>query len=257
MPHPQRPRVAIACQGGGSHTAFTAGVLKAFLRALRGREGDLGCDVDVVALSGTSGGAIFALLAWDGLLRGEPKRGVEKLEAFWQDNEAGDPLSALLNLSVRFAVQVGAFLALPVVTPYALPPWGQRRVRAMLERRVNFAALRAAARHPGAPGLLIGAVEVRSGWFEVFRGPDLCAEAVLASTALPRLFPAVTVPGRGRYWDGLFSQNPPVRDLVDYRPDELWVVQINPPTRTEVPTTADAITDRQNELAGNLSLEQE
>ncbi len=257
MPKRHRTRIAIAYQGGGSHTAFTAGVLKALLRSLPPQGNDSQSDVEVVALSGTSGGAICALLAWDGLLRGEPERGAENLEAFWQDNAASDPWSALLNESVLFAAQMGSFLALPLVSPYALPAWGHQQLRAMLERRVDFAALREAARRPGAPGLLLGAVEVRSGRFEVFRGPELCAEAVLASTALPRLFPAVAVPGRGEYWDGLFSQNPPVRDLTDDQPDEVWVVQINPPARKEVPTTAAAITDRQNELAGNLSLEQE
>ena len=60
-----RSRVAIACQGGGSHTAFPAGVLQELL-------GRLPDDVEVVALSGTSGGAMCAALAWDGLLRGDP-----------------------------------------------------------------------------------------------------------------------------------------------------------------------------------------
>ena len=61
----ERKRVAIACQGGGSHTAFTAEVLKRFLHAeeLEGHE--------VVGLSGTSGGAVCALLAWHNLLRGD------------------------------------------------------------------------------------------------------------------------------------------------------------------------------------------
>ena len=49
-------RVAIACQGGGSHTAFTAGVLKKLLKEkVEGKH-----DYEVVALSGTSGGAICA-----------------------------------------------------------------------------------------------------------------------------------------------------------------------------------------------------
>jgi hypothetical protein len=52
-------------------------------------------------------------------------------------------------------------------------------------------------------------VVVRSGAFEVFRGLELRVECLLASAALPTLFPAVSVPGRGVYWDGLFSQNPP------------------------------------------------
>ena len=53
---PNIRRVAIACQGGGSHTAFTAGMLKRLL--LEGRE-----EHEIVALSGTSGGAVCALLA--------------------------------------------------------------------------------------------------------------------------------------------------------------------------------------------------
>ena len=61
-------RVAIACQGGGSHTAFTAGVLKGLLR-----EADA-ANFTVVGLSGTSGGAICALLAWHGLMGGDSVR---------------------------------------------------------------------------------------------------------------------------------------------------------------------------------------
>ena len=55
-------RVAIACQGGGSHSAFTAGALKRLLTEERNR-------YEIVALSGTSGGAICALLVWYALLR--------------------------------------------------------------------------------------------------------------------------------------------------------------------------------------------
>ena len=66
---PRRSRVAIACQGGGSHTAFTAGVLEGLLA-------NLPEEVDIVALSGTSGGALCASLAWDGLLRGESQRAI-------------------------------------------------------------------------------------------------------------------------------------------------------------------------------------
>ena len=44
-----RSRVAIACQGGGSHTSFTAGVLQGLMAALPD-------DADVVALTGTPAG---------------------------------------------------------------------------------------------------------------------------------------------------------------------------------------------------------
>jgi len=49
-------KVAIACQGGGSHTAFTAGVLKELLR-------EWDDEYELVGISGTSGGAFNALAA--------------------------------------------------------------------------------------------------------------------------------------------------------------------------------------------------
>jgi NTE family protein len=77
---------------------------------------------------------------------------------------------------------------------------------------------------------------------------------------VPELFEAVEIDG-DYYWDGLFSQNPPIRDHfegpVERKPDELWVVQISPQSRDERPRSPRAITDRRSELAGNLSLNQE
>ena len=61
-----RPRVAIACQGGGSHTAFTAGVLGRLFAD------DVLSKYRIVGLSGTSGGAICAMLAWSALIGDEP-----------------------------------------------------------------------------------------------------------------------------------------------------------------------------------------
>jgi len=98
---------------------------------------------------------------------------------------------------------------------------------------------------------------VLSGHFELFNGEDLSPECLLASAAIPELFRAVHVPGRGVYWDGLFSQNPPIHDFIEYEVDEIWVIQINSSTCARVPTQTHEILDRRNALAGNLSLEQE
>ncbi|HWB71208.1 MAG TPA: patatin-like phospholipase family protein [Egibacteraceae bacterium] len=91
-----------------------------------------------------------------------------------------------------------------------------------------------------------------SGEFTIFssaRG-DITIDAVVASAAVPNLFRAVRVDGR-LCWDGLLSQNPPVRELPDARPDEIWVIQINPSARGQEPTSLADILDRRNELAGN------
>ena len=242
-------RIAIACQGGGSHTAFTAGVLQGFME----RKAD---DLEIVALSGTSGGAICALLAWDGLLRGDPQRAVRQLQQFWKDTTANSLLDAFLNYSIQMAIRLRGIIGVPGISPYTYPSWGQEELRRMLERRVDFAQARSLAGGEDVPGLLVGAVDVLNGTFEVFHGPQISADYLLASAAVPDLFPAVSIDDHF-YWDSLYSQNPPVRELTEFHPDEIWVIQVNKPTCKRLPRTMDGITDRRNELAGNLSLEQE
>lgn len=138
------------------------------------------------------------------------------------------------------------------------------------------------------PRLLIGAVEILSGEFETFdsfkkalKPEDLANrtagqaqrtisyEAVEASGTLPEIRRSQRISGLKNidgkdplYWDGLFSQNPPVREFVadtakEDIPDEIWVVRINPQERGEEPIHLGEIEDRRNELAGNLSLNQE
>ena len=96
------------------------------------------------------------------------------------------------------------------------------------------------------------------GKFRAFNSwrEQIVPDMILASAAIPTVFPTIHVAG-GAFWDGLFSQNPPVHDLLDTRPDELWVIQINPTARADEPKTVLDITDRRNELSGNLSLYQE
>lgn len=90
--------------------------------------------------------------------------------------------------------------------------------------------------------------------------PAVSLDPVLASAAIPPLMKAMPI-GAGQYWDGLYAHNPPIRDLVapepDRRPDEIWIVQIDPQGTDREPTGLGAITDRRFELASNLSLNAE
>jgi NTE family protein len=251
---PSPRRIAIACQGGGSHTAFTAGALRGIFRNLPETH-------EIVGMSGTSGGAICALLAWSCLLRNERDQAIDLLEAFWQDTSANFFYDMLLNNLVVLGSRLQDLVNLPAVNPYFYPPWGQDRLRLLLEKYVDFAQLPTYIT-PSSPTLLVGAVNVLSGELTIFRDGKIDAEAILASAAIPTLFRAVHTRG-GVYWDGLFSHNPPIRDFVrsnavaEAKPDEIWIIQINPSVRTEEPMTIQDIQDRRNELAGNLSLNQE
>lgn len=241
-------RIAIACQGGGSHTAFTAGVLIRILQEPRSR-------LEIVALSGTSGGAICAFLTWYGLLRKDTEEASRLLDAFWQENSATDIWDSLVNDALVWAARWRHALPFPEISPYDLPTTGQDKLRTLLERQVDVTQMEKLI-SPESPGLIVGAVDVLSGDFKSFRDKQITLDAILASTAIPTLFRAVHIDGRV-YWDGLFSQNPPIRDLTDFSPDEIWIIQINPRGRSDEPRSVEDISDRRNELSGNLSLEQE
>jgi NTE family protein len=251
-----RTKVAIACQGGGSHTAFTAGVLKGLLGAWDHTTYEL------VGISGSSGGAFNALAAWYGLVTGDARKACETLDALWADLAATDPVDRWLNDVGVWTVRLqDAGLPTPRVSPYDTPgaSYGQRRIARILRRHIDFDAIPALCGHDH-PELVVGTVDVNGGVFETFTNEDVTVEAVLASAAVPELFRGVELHGH-LHWDGLFSQNPPVMDLMtvsaDRKPDELWIVQINPQERSENPRSLEEIADRRNELSGNLSLNQE
>jgi len=251
-----RRRVAIACQGGGSHTAFTAGALTKLLK----EKAEEKHDYEIVALSGTSGGSICALLAWYGLLMNDTNKAVELLDSFWKDNSANSYGDKLLNdwllWTNRFFGNIGGT---PTVSPYNTysSSWVSDKLKGMLEKHVDFQRANELVQQ-SSPMLLLGAVNILSGEFKAFnsRRDEITVEMILASAALPTLFKAVHTNG-GVYWDGLFSQNPPVRELPHANPDEIWVIQIDPQSRGDEPKTMPHIMDRRNELAGNLSLYQE
>ena len=259
--------VAIACQGGGSHCAFGAGVLCEVLGRLTDERllarGEDRCRI--VGFSGTSGGAVNALLAWYGFVDpAGPPSGVQALEGFWRDTMASTPLDALTNAAVVTAARLQGVVPSIETAPNALSDQGQEKLRSSLQRYVRFAKVAEWVRDD-SPELFIGAANVVSGAFAVFGGSGrhsvVTATEVLASAAVPEIFRPVQI-GDHHYWDGLLSQNPPLRNFMRGRnreriPDEIWIIRINPVRREPVPTTIGEIRDRRNEMSGNLALEEE
>lgn len=244
-----KPRVAIACQGGGSHAAFAAGVLgKLFSPACRNR-------FEPVALSGTSGGAVCAALAWAGLISGGPDDAVRRLTGFWEDLEVRDLLDAAMNF---WTVNLARLPITQEISPYAYEPLAAPVLRSLLQRHLDLDNLPAGTERRSNPSLLVGATEILSGERTIFHGTTLTYDMLIASAAIPPLYRAVPIDGQ-LYWDGLFASNPPVRELTDLasRPTEIWVIQINPQARPAEPRSIRDINDRRNQLSGNLSLGQE
>jgi NTE family protein len=267
-----KTRVAIACQGGGSQTAFTAGALKALC------ETDIAEEINVVSISGTSGGAVCAALIWYAFVKGE--RPIwRRLIDFWKDNTAQNWAEKTFNQIIIESLrmvnkgQVPAFQMSPA-SPWlqAMMPFatiGQRPeftdFAALLGRYIDFAEITAWGPRTGRPVLIVGAANVSSGKLSKFISTQepIRLEHILASCAVPTLFPAVQI-GENAYWDGLFSDNPPIAALihaasigVENIPEEIWLIKINPTACRKIPVLTSEIVDRRNQLEGNISLFQQ
>jgi len=217
---------------------------------------------EIVALSGASGGAICALLVWYALLRDDRGEAVRLLESFWEGVSASSPAEQIMNDMLVGATRTQGNVATPLITPYLYPEWDREALEEALEGLVDFGEIRRLVT-ASSPKLLVGAVEVLSGEFEVFRNEEVMAEKILASCALPMLFRAVRLSDDGVYWDGLFSQNPPIRDFAKEfpdaatKPDEIWLIQLSPQRREHEPKSISEILNRRGEMSGNLALHQE
>jgi NTE family protein len=134
-------------------------------------------------------------------------------------------------------------------------------LRALVVKHLDFDALPALIERD-SPVLLLGAGDVLEGTFKVFSSAhrEIKVESLLASAAIPSLFPAAWADGHA-YWDGIFASNPPVVGFLQkplmgaqVRPHEIWIIQVNRPSHESVPERPSDILDVRNHLAGNLSL---
>jgi NTE family protein len=195
-------------------------------------------------------------------LRDDRGEAVRLLESFWEGVSASSPTEQATNDLLVGATRTLGNVLTPMITPYHYPEWGREALEEALEGLVDFGEIGRLVT-ASSPKLLIGAVEVLSGEFEVFRNAEVTAKKILASCALPMLFRAVRLGDDGVYWDGLFSQNPPIRDFMREfpaaatKPDEVWVIQISPQRREHEPKSISEILNRRGEMSGNLALHQE
>jgi NTE family protein len=252
--------VNLALQGGGSHGAFTWGVLDALLE-----DGRLGFE----GLSGTSAGAVNAVALASGWARAQahgrdPREGArEKLAGIWHRVGALGSLGTLQQQFTRMLwgglppeLSPGNLIGNAwrgVLSPYQVNPLDINPLRKMLEEEIDFEAM-AAQRELK---VFVSATHVNTGKAVVFTGRQLDARAVLASACLPMLFQAVEIDGEA-YWDGGYAGNPTITPLVRHCDSaDTILVQINPIERPGTPRTAAEIHNRLNEISFNSPLMKE
>ena len=256
------PRVNLALQGGGSHGAFTWGVLDALLEDGR---------IALEGISGTSAGAMNAVALAHGFaqandkLRADPREAArEALASFWNGivqmgalSEAQRaPFEAVFgrresdNSPSSLWANAMTTLWSSTMSPYQSNPFDINPLRNFLEGQIDFDGL---ARLETLKVFVV-ATRVSTGKAEVFSGKRLTADAVMASACLPMAFKAVEIEG-DHYWDGGYSGNPAIHPLIyNCTGRDIVLVQINPIKRDKLPTTSAEIADRINEVTFNAGL---
>lgn len=243
--------VALALQGGGSHGAFTWGVVDALLEDGR---------LQFEAIIGTSSGAMNAVVLAEGWRRGvqagrDPRESARELLAdFWRGVGATPSNYALPWTAPGQAgsnhASLFADLLSRTFSPYQLNPFDFNPLRNLLKPLIDFDALRAAPPFK----LFINATNVRTGRPRIFREHELRLEMLLATAAIPFTFHAVEVAGE-HYWDGGYMGNPPLWPLFyGTLTSDLLLVLINPLLRRDLPDTAQEIVERVNEINFNSAL---
>ncbi len=246
--------VNLALQGGGSHGAYTWGVLDALAEDTR---------IEISAISGASAGTMNAVVFASGMSEGGRERAREKLEKFWLSVSSEGTLAPFERRWVDKALSAwGGFwpgshwidawteAVSGILSPYAFNPFNVNPLRDHLEQAVDFERLRAS----NELKLFIAATNVRTGRGEIFRRDILTADHAMASACLPQLFQAVTIKGEP-YWDGGYAGNPPLWPLFyETQCRDAIIIQINPIERDEIPQTPGEIRNRVDEVTFNASL---
>jgi NTE family protein len=245
---PGRRRIAVALQGGGSHGAFTWGVLDRLLEEP---------SLEIVGISGTSAGAMNAGILADGLRRGGPAEAKTALDRYWEDvgrlpGFASFTPSLGLGMPPTSSLDGNPlFLWVDMLTriwsPYQTNPMNYNPLRGLLER-IDFEGLR---HDDQAARVFVCATNVRTGLRRVFGNAELSVEVLLASACLPQMYQAVQV-GEEHYWDGGYTGNPALAPLyLRTTATDAIVIGINPLVRADLPRTARDIINRIDEISFN------
>lgn len=244
-------RINLALQGGGSHGAFTWGVLDRLLEDER---------VHFEAVTGASAGAMNAVVLADGLSNGDRDEARQALATFWTGvaraalaspirRSPMDAWRGVWNLDAS-PTYLWFDLLSRLASPYDVNPMGINPLRDLLARLVDFDRVRSC----GGLQVFISATNVETGRARVFDREELTPDHVMASACLPYMYQAVEIEGQA-FWDGGYMGNPPLWPLFDHSvSDDVVIVQINPFRRSGVPRTAREIQNRLNEITFNASL---
>ena len=241
--------VGLVLGGGGARGAYTSGALSVLLPELKDQ---------VRVIVGTSAGALISAYLAANWHR-PTQEAVEDGLRFWRDLRFGDVCAPLMALggAARFMRYVGEFLPVSSIhAPSLLHPEPLPRTLARLvdfdQLGENIREQRLALGVVAAPAYGNRSVVFHQGGIprhreDPLRGieyvatPNLGVEHMLASSAIPALFPAVRVtkpePAAGWYYDGGSRLNTPIKPALWLGAKRVIVIALNSvaPSRTPPP----------------------
>lgn len=249
-----RKRINLALQGGGSHGAFTWGVLDYILEDGR---------LDIEAITGASAGAMNAAVYAQGYLEDGRKGARERLHYFWSQISAESALSPWQRKLLDGMLKPWSFDGSPTLwwldfvthyaSPYEFNPLDMNPLGDVLRKMIDFEKVRACEQIK----IFVAATNVETGKIAIFKREELTPDHIMASACLPYLFQAVHIDGVP-FWDGGYMGNPALFPLFyETACPDVLIVQINPIERMGTPRTARDIQNRVNEISFNSSLMRE
>lgn len=244
-----RPKLALALQGGGAHGAYGWGVLERVLAE----------NIEVVAVSGASAGALNGAALVAGLVEGGTPGALAGLERLWHTVCRQSPLRALdlggwseplVEPVLRRSLEIGKLVG-PYIAPFAPHLRDMRPLRRVVSTAIDLEALA----RSGALPLHISATKVANGAARLFTNAEITLDALMASACLPDLFAAVEIEGEA-YWDGGFSANPALEPLIfnGYGATDVLVIQITPFADEDISSSLTGIMARMNDINFNSCL---
>lgn len=231
--------VSLALQGGGSHGAFTWGVLDRLLEE----------DIAIDAISGASAGALNAAVLAHGYAQGGHDGARRALRSFWEAvaTSLPQPPAALgfgpteqPSATMQSLLMLSRFFSPSEFNPFDLNP-----LREVLKNQIDIARLQA----DSSIRLFIATTRANTGTLRLFRNKQITLDVLLASACLPTLHHTVTIDGEP-YWDGGLTANPPIFPLVHMaKANDIMVVTLSPSRWSDTPQTAAEIGQRLSEIS--------
>jgi NTE family protein len=246
--------INLALQGGGSHGAFTWGVLDRLLEDER---------LTFDGVTATSAGGVNAVLLADGLALGGRQGAKDLMLTFWQkmSKTTMDSIIApsfIDRMNPNFGLENSpGYVMVDIISrfmsPYQLNPTDMNPMRDLLNEVVNFERVQ----QQKVIKLFLSATNVRTGKVAVFPNKEITADHVLASACLPFMMRAPVIDGEA-YWDGGFMGNPAIFPVIyGCESCDVLLVHLTPTERAELPTNSRAILNRMQEISFNSSLMRE